>query len=231
MPVLKLGDFGIDVIKVQLLLNYNLQPCPFLAPTGFFDDRTQAAVRAFQKAQRLAVDGTIGPNTLTALGLKPASAASPAQPKSFGVSWFDIAWAEKGVAEDSRPGKHNARIVEYHRTTTLKASDDETPWCSSFVNWVMIQAGRKGTNNAAARSWLDWGLPVTNPERGTIVVIRKKNQKTNPVTGFLSGYHVGFYVSSTASHIKILGGNQSNTVKETEFPLNSFEIVGYRKPK
>jgi uncharacterized protein (TIGR02594 family) len=77
--------------------------------------------------------------------------------------WMDIAVAELGVHEDSLPGQHNARIVEYHQTTTLKSTDDETPWCSAFVNWVMRQSGRTGTDSAAAKSWLGWGSDVTNP--------------------------------------------------------------------
>ncbi len=55
---------------------------------------------------------------------------------------------------------HNPRILEYHRTTTLghgAASKDETPWCSSFVNFCMVMSGFRGTNSASARSWLKWG--------------------------------------------------------------------------
>lgn len=37
--------------------------------------------------------------------------------------------------------KHNAKVVEYHQACTLQASDDETAWCSSFVNWCYIIAG------------------------------------------------------------------------------------------
>ena len=44
----------------------------------------------------------------------------------------------KGSAhEESPPGQRNRRIIEYHSTTTLRATDDETPRCSSFVKWVM----------------------------------------------------------------------------------------------
>lgn len=230
MSALKLGDFGIEVIKVQLGLSLARPPSTFLVPTGYFDNRTEAAVRAFQKAKRFAADGMVGPQTRAALGLKPVS-ASHAQLKSFGVSWFNIAKAEEGVREMMGPERHNARILEYHRTTTLKASDDETPWCSSFVNWVMIQSGRKGTNSAAAKSWLDWGVSVKNPERGSIVVIKQKSGGASRATGSASGYHVGFYVASTATHVKILGGNQDNQVRETNYSLKSFEIIGYRKPK
>eukprot|EP01156_Anaeramoeba_ignava_P011257 Anaeramoba_ignava/a482504_22.p5 GENE.a482504_22~~a482504_22.p5 ORF type:complete len:143 (+),score=5.17 a482504_22:255-683(+) len=72
--------------------------------------------------------------------------------------WFKIALEEMwaGVTE-IRGRKHNPRIIEYHKSTTLRASNDETAWCSSFVNWCIEQAGLKGTDSAAARSWLKWG--------------------------------------------------------------------------
>ena len=41
---------------------------------------------------------------------------------------------------------HNPRILEYHASTSLSANRDETPWCSSFVNWCFAQAETRGTN-------------------------------------------------------------------------------------
>ncbi|KKK66354.1 hypothetical protein LCGC14_2964930, partial [marine sediment metagenome] len=43
------------------------------------------------------------------------------------------------------------------------ASEDETPWCSSFVNFCVCEAGYnpiKETGSARARSWLSWGVGV-----------------------------------------------------------------------
>lgn len=229
MTNLKLNDHGPEVRKLQLLLNSLLTPRPHLRVDGHFGQRTHQAVVAFQKAKSLTPDGHVGPKTRAALGLKSipvpivALMASPAP-------WMDIAIAELGVHEDSLPGQHNARIVEYHQTTTLKATDDETPWCSSFVNWVMKQSGRSGTNSAAAKSWLNWGMEVTTPTPGTIVVIKKKTPGLTQATGSSSGFHVGFFVSLSSAHIRILGGNQGNQVKYSNFPLSSYEVRGYRKP-
>jgi uncharacterized protein (TIGR02594 family) len=112
----------------------------------------------------------------------------------------------------------------------LKATDDETPWCSSFVNWVMVKSGRKGTNNAAAKSWLGWGCAVNSPVPGVVTVIEKKAAGYCEASGSSSGYHVAFFVSSTPSHLRLLGGNQQNRVKYTEFPLSSYEVKGYCRP-
>lgn len=70
--------------------------------------------------------------------------------------WLDIAKAELGVKEI--PGKkHNERILEYHKATSLESTEDEVPWCSSFVSWCLEKAGVPSTRNAWARSYLAWG--------------------------------------------------------------------------
>jgi len=212
MATLKLNDRGPEVRKLQLLLNSFLVSRPNLKVDGHFGQRTHQAVVAFQRSKGLTQDGQVGPKTRTALGLKsiPALTSSVVAPSA---PWMDIATAELGVHEDSLPGQHNARILEYHQTTTLKATDDETPWCSSFVNWVIRQSDRTGTNSAAAKSWLNWGVEATNPTPGAIVVIKKKTPGLSQATGSTTGYQVGFF-----------------QVKYSSFPLATYEIKGYRKP-
>jgi uncharacterized protein (TIGR02594 family) len=232
MPSLKLNDRGPEVRKIQLLLNSKLTPRPNLRVDGHFGPRTRQAVIAFQKAKKLTADGQVGPKTRAALGLKAAAVpVVQVVPAAVTTSqWMDIAIAELGVHEDSDAGEHNERIVEYHQTTTLKATTDETPWCSSFVNWVMKQAGKTGTNNALARSWLDWGQEITTPTPGAVVVIKKKTPGFTQATGSSTGFHVGFFVSLSPSHIRILGGNQGDQVKYSNFSLAAYEVRGYRRP-
>lgn len=138
-----------------------------------------------------------------------------------GFRWFAIAQGEIGVKEF--PGNaDNPRIVEYHRTTTLDrnlASNDETSWCSSFVNWCIERAGLEGTDSAMARSWLQWGRAISIPQPGAIVVL----SRGNPPSG-----HVGFFVSETSTHLRMLGGNQSDAVNIMSFPKS--RLLGYRLP-
>lgn len=116
------------------------------------------------------------------------------------------------------PGaKHNKRIVEYHQRTKLRAKDDETPWCSSFVNWCLANAGYPITESAAARSWTNYGASTT-PHEGCIVVLTR--------TG---GGHVGFYVRETSKYVYILGGNQSNKVSIAGYDKG--RIIAYRLPQ
>ena len=238
MSILKIGDTGTESKKLQTLLNSMLIPCPRLREDGNFGQRTQEAVVSFQKMKGLKPDGIVGPNTWTALGQKAfvtppsatASAPTPASSAATTAPWMAVAEAELGIHEDSLPGQHNQRIIEYHKTTTLKATTDETPWCSAFVNWVMTKAGYRGTNSALARSWLDWGKALQTPQVGAITVIKRKGATSDSATGSATGFHVAFYVSSTPTHIRLLGGNQSDQVKYSNFSLQSYEVKGYRWP-
>lgn len=131
---------------------------------------------------------------------------------------YEIAKGELGVRET--PGAaHTKRIIEYHATTTLKATTDEISWCSSFVNWCVTQAGLRGTNSAAARSWLNWGVQTDEPREGDIVIFQRP---PNPQSG-----HVGFFVERIGDVIKVLGGNQSDQVKISNYP--KVNVLGYRK--
>ncbi len=149
--------------------------------------------------------------------------------------WMPFAERELNVTEIRQTGRHNPRILEYHRTTTLSRADggtDETPWCSSFVNWVMTQAGYRGTNNALAVSWLRWGRALEEPRRGAIMVVRRKSRGGDRATGSSTGNHVGFFVRSTATHFTLLGGNQGGgwRVTESDYRREAYHILGCRWP-
>ena len=71
------------------------------------------------------------------------------------ATWMAVARAEIGVRE--KPGKlrNNPRVLEYLAVCTLLSRAlrgfDETPWCSAFVNWCMLNAGYEPTRKATAR--------------------------------------------------------------------------------
>lgn len=142
-------------------------------------------------------------------------------------AWMAIAEAEKGISEIPG-GENRPRVLEYLAATSnlgrSAASKDETPWCSAFVNWCLKQAGYEGTNNAAARSWLDWGQEIATPRRGCIVVFQRE-QKYG---------HVGFYLEETETEIKVLGGNQQNAETQLFEVSEKFyaksDWLGYRIP-
>jgi uncharacterized protein (TIGR02594 family) len=229
--ILKKGDKGPEVRRLQRLLNRAITPSPNLTEDGDFGEKTYRTIVQFQKLHSLKADGVIGPHTWTALGQKISTAPSRITiPDGPGMPWMEIAIAELGIHEESLPGVHNRRIVEYHNKTSLNASTDEIPWCSSFVNWVIAKAGFRGTNNALAKSWLDWGTNLTSPRYGAVTVIKKKGASTDQATGSSTGFHVGFYINASTAHIRLLGGNQGDAVKYSSFSLNAYDVKGYRWP-
>lgn len=78
-PTLRRGSRGPEVAKLQRdLARLGFNPGP---ADGIFGPRTEQAVRAFQKAKKLAVDGIVGPKTWNALGKALAELEKPKPPK------------------------------------------------------------------------------------------------------------------------------------------------------
>lgn len=135
----------------------------------------------------------------------------------------DTVKAELGVKEI--PGKEaNARIIVYNKHTTYRATSDEIAWCSSLANFVVDTSGFKGTNSAAAISWLKWGIKIDEPIVGCIVVF-DRHDDNNP-----DAAHVAFCDHSDISNgiIRVIGGNQGNMVKVGRYPIS--KVLGYRSP-
>lgn len=154
------------------------------------------------------------------------SEGSPS-PVSQDPPWYQIALQEKAKdIKEIRGGKDHPRILEYHQATTLAANDDETSWCSSFVNWCFKQAGFETTGKANARSWLTWGEKLNTPRRGCVVVFWRESPDS------WKG-HVGFYVGQEGNDLLVLGGNQSdgNTESVNISRYSKSRLLGYRWPK
>ena len=69
-PIWQIGDRDSKVREIQKILADSGYPS---STNGIFDQETQEAVRLFQQAQGLQVDGIVGKKTLTALSEKPES--------------------------------------------------------------------------------------------------------------------------------------------------------------
>jgi uncharacterized protein (TIGR02594 family) len=136
-------------------------------------------------------------------------------------AWMTAALGERGVRRFGA-GQSNPRIVEYNGHTHLVGYDDKISWCSSFVNWCFGMAGVDGTGSALARSWLEWGVALEQPQYGCVVVLTRDDP-----AGWKG--HVGFYLSHDAESIHLLGGNQLEEVRELAYPLHS--VLGYRWPE
>lgn len=233
--VLKRGSTGPEVRDVQRRL-YELayNPGPI---DGVFGPRTESAVRAFQRDSRLVPDGIVGPRTRANLEAPQCRATSrpmalspsrPARQEATGPPgeprWLAIARKEICTREAKLGSESNPRIVEYHQATSLRAQSDQTPWCASFVSWVLEEAGIRSTESAWAKSYLNWGSALDQPRVGAIVVFhRGSGPPSSKGTG-----HVGFFMESRGATIGLLGGNQNNHVNIKEYKKS--RLLAYRWP-
>lgn len=135
--------------------------------------------------------------------------------------WVAKAFGYVGIREI--PGsKHNPTIVGWWSKIVAPFRDDETSWCAGFTGGVLEEVGIKSSRSAAARSYLKWGVKLSAPAVGAVVVFWR---------GSVNGWsgHVGFVVGKDqAGNLMVLGGNQGDMVSIK--PFGRDRILGYRWP-
>lgn len=129
-------------------------------------------------------------------------------------SWLIRARRELGQKE-IKGANHNARILQYHQATKLKAKADEVSWCASFVGFCLEQEGVASTRSAAARSYATYG-EACELKPGAILYFKP----SDPDAGGTG--HVGFcdYVGPNGV-VYLIGGNQRNRVGSDPRPIAS----------
>jgi uncharacterized protein (TIGR02594 family) len=140
------------------------------------------------------------------------------------------------TAEHITVGESKLGLNEYQHRTVLKeyvgVDPRYTEWCAAFVNAVLKESNMENLhdiNHTAplmARSFLDWGEPVDNPQPGDVVVFPRGNSDWKG--------HVGFYVGWQRTedgkvYWKILGGNQNDSVSIDLY--RSTKALGIRRYK
>ena len=117
---------------------------------------------------------------------------------------------------------NRAAIQDYLRTGGQNLDPVTTAWCAAFVNSSLVQAKFRGTGSMAARSFMNYGEPVAQPQRGDIAVFTRGG----PTSGL---GHVGFFDSiNPDGTIRILAGNQGDAVAYGN--MKPDELLGYRRP-
>jgi len=111
------------------------------------------------------------------------------------------------------PGEQNNPIILgwFQDIGHSWVQNDETAWCSCFINWLAWRLGLERSGKLDARSWLDVGKEVLNPELGNLAILWRES---------ISSWkgHVGLFNGQDEDNIYILGGNQSNMVKTSAYP-------------
>lgn len=123
-------------------------------------------------------------------------------------------------------GYKNDLLNRFLNGDTRGMTSAQFAWCSRFVKQAAVEAGvppetLKGATDMA-RSWMNVGKPVDQPQQGDVVVF----SRGAPGSG--QG-HVGFYEGpgSTPGTLKVLGGNQGDRVAVSDYPAS--RVLGYRR--
>jgi uncharacterized protein (TIGR02594 family) len=104
---------------------------------------------------------------------------------------------------------------------------DATPWCGLAVAYAMTMAGIRpvfGPKDVDrwmwARAWDDdtWGYPLTVPRPGCVVVMEREG-----------GGHVTLYERTDGSNYVCRGGNQSDSVNQSSYPIS--KVVALMWPR
>lgn len=137
-------------------------------------------------------------------------------------SLLTIALSQYGVTE-IKGNTHNPTILNYFKEIGHRwVTSDQTAWCSSYLNWVALKAGKQRSGKLTARSWLSVGTPITKPIQGDVVILWRESRSS------WKG-HVGIFIgySEDKKHIYILGGNQNNQVNIRAYP--AYRLLGFRR--
>jgi lysozyme family protein len=150
---------------------------------------------------------------------QPATPA-PAEPK-----WLELAKADIGRMKEVQGSGDNPAIVAMIKRAGLEPSlqHDSTAWCGVYAFSKLLDAGIAREDlpkdPAWAANWRSFGV-ATSFRPGCIACV--------PSKAAASGYHVTFAARIIGDKVFCVGGNQSDEVNETAFPIAG---VIFRWPK
>lgn len=132
---------------------------------------------------------------------------------------FLMGLTQYGIRE-WKEGSNPEILKFFHAIGQTWIYEDETAWCSAFLNWCCLMTGKDYSGKLTARSWLNVGREVKNPITGDVVIFWREDKDS------WKG-HVGFYVKQDFHFIYVLGGNQDNEVCIKKYP--KIRLLGYRR--
>lgn len=196
-----------------ITLRYNLGPAGADGKPGRF---TTAATIAFKTKHGLSPTAVIGPQSLELMrkelagipSAKPVRTAILKEPEGLEPLWLIEARSWLGEREKVGRGS-NPRILTAIRKVGMRIlgmdfTDDDTAWCGAIMAaWISTVLSAEPLPSVAVRaaSWAKFGVPLSVPALGAIMVFTRKG-----------GGHVALYLGETPTHIVVLGGNQGNAV-------------------
>jgi uncharacterized protein (TIGR02594 family) len=128
--------------------------------------------------------------------------------------------AQRFVGTKEVPGlASNPLVLAMLQLDAQWPTDDTTPWCSAFLNWICWLLRLPRSKSLAARSWLGVGQAVRLEDAvvGNDIVVLERG----------SGGHVGFYAGMESGNVLLLGGNQHDAVNVSPFARD--RVLGVRR--
>jgi uncharacterized protein (TIGR02594 family) len=132
-----------------------------------------------------------------------------------------VRWARTKLGY--KEGVNDVEIESWYKLTGLPQSewnDKTVPWCGVFVSAAYALNGIKAVDSAAALDWLKSGTPVDTPRLGDNVIFDWT------LIG-KTGHHVAIVLALQGNLVQVIGGNQSNSVSITTYPVAA--VKGYRR--
>lgn len=206
---LRLGSTGAAVAAVQLALRgagHDIQA------DGEFGPVTLVALKAFEAARKLPIDGVVdGPTAIELDKVAPPASVLKVAP------WLATMRALTGTRE--APGdKDNPFIIEMAHEIVRRYPDlkgtvgwynrDSIPWCGLDMGYVMAVNGiRPPKYCLSALAWAGFGVRLKTPTPGAVMVYARAG-----------GGHVTLYESEDRDWYYCRGGNQSDAVNVAKIP-------------
>ena len=169
----------------------------------------------------------------------PAEQPAPEQPAPTGPTIPAVETAGEGIVETpagdppwivwakSKLGINQtdnaAEIESWDQYTSLDKSlwHQIVAWCAIFANAALFNGGKQGDKDAWAADFLNWGIPVDEPQIGDILVWDWS------LIG-QTGHHVNFFLADLGNgYYRCIGGNQHHAVTIANFPVSA--LAGIRR--
>lgn len=218
----------------QVLFGLGLDPKGI---DGVFGPNTRARVRAFQAIAGLPVSGVITLETQKRLetaaanyGLTTGGPAIPDPVRSPLPSALSLPWiieAKRYIDLKEGPGKSNNKIIlGWAEDIGGWVADfyigDDIPWCGLFIAMCVRNAlpdEPLPNNPLGAGQYVKFGRKLEKPVYGALGVFKRPG-----------GHHTGWIVGEDSGVFRVLGGNQSDSVRISLVSKDRLLTDGIRWP-
>lgn len=188
---LRRGSKGADVIELQHALNKQGER---LIADGDFGYNTFMAVKRFQGARRLVVDGVVGPATAAALGLLAATAPAPTAPAPL---------------SPAAPGAGLARLIPPDWLSPVKMS-------GIVVHWTAGAYEANGTDKDSYHLLIEGDGDL---ERGNHTIADNVNTADDDYAAHTRGHNTG----QIGVSLCCMGGKEVTPVNFGAFPMKKLQ--------